>query len=50
MKAFLTHSAAVFEKGTSAAAARDREHLIQALDAQIGELKVAKDFFKRKLP
>ena len=48
-KEFLTHSASVFEKGTSAAPASDTDHLIQALYAQIGELKVANDFLKKKL-
>lgn len=47
-KEFLSLSAGIFEKegkGTT----EDKEQLIQALYAQIGELKVANDFLKKKL-
>lgn len=47
-KEFLEKSSSVFEKGSS----RDNtnnEELIQTLYAQIGELKVANDFLKKKL-
>ncbi len=47
-KEFLSHSAAVFEKEAKATT-EDKEQLIQALYAQIGEQKVAIDFLKRKL-
>ena len=48
-KEFLSHSAAVFENENKAGAASGQEQLIQALYAQIGELKVANDFLKKKL-
>jgi transposase len=44
---FLNHSSAVFEKEDNSV--EDKEGLIQALYAQIGELKVANDFLKKKL-
>ena len=47
-KEFLGNSAAVFEKDGSKGTA-ENEQLIQALYAQIGELKVANDFLKKKL-
>lgn len=47
-KEFLTNSTAVFEKEGSKGTG-DNEQLIQALYAQIGELKVANDFLKKKL-
>ena len=47
-KEFLSHSASVFEKeGKHGAEGKDQ--LIQALYAQIGELKVANYFLKKKL-
>ncbi|RYZ50639.1 MAG: transposase [Sphingobacteriales bacterium] len=48
-KEFLSQSAAVFEKAGKATTTEDKEQLIQALYAQIGELKVANDFLKKKL-
>ncbi len=48
-KEFMTNSAVVFEKENKEGAAGDKEQLIQALYAQIGELKVANDFLKKKL-
>ena len=48
-KEFLTNSAAVFEKENKEGSATDKEQLIQALYAQIGEQKVAIDFLKKKL-
>jgi transposase len=47
-KEFLANSAAVFEK-EGKADTTDKEQLIQALYAQIGEQKVAIDFLKKKL-
>ena len=47
-KEFLRHSASVFEK-EGKGSGQDNERLIQALYAQIGELKVANDFLKKKL-
>jgi transposase-like protein len=47
-KEFLSHSSAVFEKEGKADTTAN-EQLIQALYAQIGELKVANDFLKKKL-
>lgn len=47
-KEFLQNSAVVFEKEGSGGADQ-KEQLIQALYAQIGELKVANDFLKKKL-
>jgi transposase-like protein len=47
-KEFLANSSVVFEKENSTATT-DSEQLIQALYAQIGELKVANDFLKKKL-
>ncbi len=46
-KEFLSNSSAVFEKGERDI--DDKEQLIQALYAQIGEQKVAIDFLKKKL-
>lgn len=48
-KEFLSNSAAVFEKEHKEGAASEKEQLIQALYAQIGEQKVAIDFLKKKL-
>ena len=45
---FISHSTAVFEK-ESKGSPGDQDKLIQALYAQIGELKVANDFLKKKL-
>ena len=47
-KEFLNNSAAVFEK-EGKAQGDGNEQLIQGLYAQIGELKVANDFLKKKL-
>lgn len=47
-KDFLKNSAAAFEK-EGRSEGEDKEQLIQALYAQIGELKVANDFLKKKL-
>jgi transposase len=47
-KEFLAQSASVFEK-ESKPGDNGNEQLIQALYAQIGELKVANDFLKKKL-
>ena len=47
-KEFIEWSAGVFEKEGGREQA-DHEQLIQALYAQIGELKVANDFLKKKL-
>lgn len=47
-KEFLNNSAAVFEK-EGKRDATDKDQLIQALYAQIGEQKVAIDFLKKKL-
>jgi transposase-like protein len=47
-KDFLQNSSAVFQKDGKAEV-DDKEQLIQALYAQIGELKVANDFLKKKL-
>ena len=46
-KEFLSNSSVVFEKGEKAS--DDKDQLIQALYAQIGEQKVAIDFLKKKL-
>ena len=49
-KEFLEKVPAVFAKENSAVADEsDKEQLIQLLYAQIGELKVANDFLKKKL-
>ena len=48
-KEFLTNSAVVFEKEGAGSVFDEKEQLIQALYAQIGELKVANDFLKKKL-
>ena len=49
-KEFLEKAPAVFAKENSTAAdGSDKEQLIQLLYAQIGELKVANDFLKKKL-
>lgn len=48
-KEFLSNSAAVFDKQGSSSGTDDKEQLIQALYAQIGEQKVAIDFLKKKL-
>jgi len=45
---FLANSQVVFEKEGNAASS-DQDQLIQTLYAQIGELKVANDFLKKKL-
>lgn len=47
-KEFLQRSSAVFEK-EGGSDSGDKDQLIQALYAQIGELKVANDFLKKKL-
>jgi transposase len=47
-KEFLSNSSVVFEKENSNVSG-EREQLIQALYAQIGELKVSNDFLKKKL-
>jgi transposase len=47
-KEFLNNSSAVFEK-EGKVTTEDKEALIQALYAQIGEQKVAIDFLKKKL-
>lgn len=47
-KEFIEKSSQVFERG-SKRDTQDNEQLIQALYAQIGELKVANDFLKKKL-
>jgi transposase-like protein len=47
-KEFLEKSSLLFEKGNSREVA-DNDQLIQTLYAQIGELKVANDFLKKKL-
>ena len=47
-KEFLGNSTVVFEK-ESTSNTDDKDQLIQALYAQIGELKVANDFLKKKL-
>jgi len=47
-KEFIQKSAAVFDKEGSGETA-NHEQLIQTLYAQIGELKVANDFLKKKL-
>lgn len=47
-KEFLQNSATVFEK-EGKGGVDDKVQLIQALYAQIGELKVANDFLKKKL-
>ena len=46
---FIIHSATIFERDGSGDNGQDKEQLIQALYAQIGELKVANDFLKKKL-
>lgn len=46
-KEFLDNATVVFEKEGSVDSA-DQEQLIQTLYAQIGELKVANDFLKKK--
>lgn len=49
-KEFIENSSSVFEKsGTASANRENQEELIQVLYAQIGELKVANDFLKKKL-
>lgn len=47
-KAFVANSPVVFQKEADGAV-DDKEQLIQTLYAQIGELKVANDFLKKKL-
>ena len=47
-KEFLSNSAAVFEK-EAGSNTNEKDQLIQALYAQIGEQKVAIDFLKKKL-
>ena len=47
---FIQNSSSVFEKsGTATADSETQAELIQVLYAQIGELKVANDFLKKKL-
>ncbi len=48
-KEFLQNSAVVFEKEGNGSSPNEKDQLIQALYAQIGELKVANDFLKKKL-
>lgn len=48
-KEFLNNSTAVFEKESTNSGLEEKDQLIQALYAQIGELKVANDFLKKKL-
>jgi transposase len=49
-KEFLEKAATVFDKeGSAATDTADKDQLIQVLYAQIGELKVANDFLKKKL-
>lgn len=49
-KEFLEKAATLFDKeGSAAADSADKDQLIQVLYAQIGELKVANDFLKKKL-
>ena len=48
-KEFLTNSSIVFEKEGASNVYDEKEQLIQTLYAQIGELKVANDFLKKKL-
>jgi transposase-like protein len=48
-KEFLQHSSFVFEKEGKGNSADEKDQLIQALYAQIGEQKVAIDFLKKKL-
>jgi transposase-like protein len=48
-KEFLSNSSIVFEKEGSSIVSDEKEQLIQTLYAQIGELKVANDFLKKKL-
>jgi transposase-like protein len=48
-KEFLQHSSLVFEKEGDGNSADEKDQLIQALYAQIGEQKVAIDFLKKKL-
>ncbi len=47
-KEFLANSSVVFEKESSSVQS-ENEGLVQTLYAQIGELKVANDFLKKKL-
>jgi transposase len=47
-KEFLQNSSACFEK-EGQSSVEEKDQLIQALYAQIGELKVANDFLKKKL-
>jgi len=48
-KEFVQHSSLVFEKEANGSGTDDKDQLIQALYAQIGEQKVAIDFLKKKL-
>lgn len=48
-KEFLQNSPVVFEKDGATTNVTESEQLIQTLYAQIGELKVANDFLKKKL-
>jgi transposase len=48
-KEFVQYSSLVFEKEDNGNSADEKEQLIQALYAQIGEQKVAIDFLKKKL-
>jgi transposase-like protein len=47
-KEFVKSSSVVFEKENQSSG-DDKDQLVQALYAQIGELKVANDFLKKKL-
>lgn len=48
-KEFLTNSSLIFERGSKSNTQNKEEELMQTLYAQIGELKVANDFLKKKL-
>jgi transposase len=48
-KEFLQHSSVVFEKEGNGSSADQKDQLIQALYARIGEQQVAIDFLKKKL-
>jgi transposase len=48
-KEFLKNSATVFEKEGTGSSGDEKDQLIQALYAQIGEQKVSIDFLKKKL-
>jgi transposase len=48
-KEFLKNAATVFEKEGTGSSGDEKDQLIQALYAQIGEQKVSIDFLKKKL-